>query len=571
MVDGKTSASGVTVDRNVGAGATMATVVGRVGIEEANELQRRFDEVFRAGRPWVIVRLKDVDFVCSAGMGTLLSAVGEARKRGGEVIFTDVSAKVRTIFEFLDIWDYITTTADKDAALEMVAAGERKRVQRGPAAVALSFIADDVKAKLSEGIRLSKEGKVKDALAYFNAVIKADKNNVTALVWKGSVLERLGQFDEARGLYKRVADIGRGDAQLLAYAQGRLEKLEERMQVATNREKAFERLRVAARALTQAPLGRPNFFIPERTVGAGKAATLECYRTWDDGALYVAVRSELPYVRGGGYFVYMGGKGVVINPGKNFVGRFAQAGRRLADVDAAIVADVAWDQGADLEPLVDSVIRYNRAGGASAKKLEILVSGAVRKKNDSWLSALAPSIFKSTILYPGHAYNVGDATLDVVELSDAGGGGGLGLLMSAGNAGFAYLGSVAGENLAAQVAQYRAARGRVLLAHVGDVYVDESATPRQAVGRRGIEAVGRLLSEVRPSLALLGSMVNVADPVALSEAVAEATDVRCLPVDVGLTVRLETSEVHTAAGFKPAAALKVTKGEDGRIRYNPAG
>jgi anti-anti-sigma factor len=571
MVDGKTSASGVTVDRNVGGGATMATVVGRVGIEEANELQRRFDEVFRAGRPWVIVRMKDVDFVCSAGMGTLLSAVGEARKRGGEVIFTDVSPKVRTIFEFLDIWDYITTAADRDAALEMVVAGERKRVQRGPAAVALSFIADDVKAKLSEGIKLSKEGKIKDALAYFNAVIKADKNNVAALVWKGSVLERLGQFSEARGLYKRVADIGRGDSQLLAYAQGRLEKLEQRMQVATDREKAFERLRVAARALTQAPLGRPNFFIPERTVEKGKAATLECYRTWDGGALYVSVRSELPYVRGGGYFVWIGGRGVVINPGKNFVGRFAQAGRRLADVDAVIVADASWDQGADLEPFVDSIIRYNRTGGASTKRLEILVSGPVQKKNDSWLSTLEPSVFKSTILYPGHAYNIGDATLDVLELSAAADGGALGLLLSAGNAGFAYLADVAGGDLDALTAQYRSARGRVLLAHVGDVYVDENASSHREARRRGIEAVGRLLSEVRPSLALLGNMVNVADPVALCQAVTEATDVRCLPVDIGLIVRLETSEVYTAAGFRAGAALIVNKGEDGRIRYNPAG
>ncbi len=549
----------------------MATVVGRVGIEEANELQRRFEEVFRAGRPWVIVRLKDVDFVCSAGMGTLLSAVGEARKRGGEVIFTDVSPKVRTIFEFLDIWDYITTADDKDAALAMVVAGERKRVQRQPAAVAPSFIADDVKAKLSEGIKLSKEGKVKDALAYFNAVIKADKNNVAALVWKGSVLERLGQLNEARALYKRVADIGRGDPQLLAYAQKRFEKLEQRMQVATDREKAFERLKIAARSLAQTPLGRPNFFIPERTVERGRAATLECYRTWDDGAFFSAARSELPYIRGGGYFVWMGGRGVVVNPGKNFVARFAQGGRRLADVDAVIVADVAWGQGADLEPLIDSFKRFNRAGGEAAKKLDILVSGPVQKKNDSWLSALEPSLFDVTILYPGHEYNFGGATLNVLEVAGDENGNTLGLVLSAGNVSIAYLGEVAGRDLNALVAEYRPARDRVLLVHVGDVYVEEDTSSRRAARRHGIEAVGRLLSEVRPSLALLGSMMNVADPVALSEAVAEATDVRCLPVDVGLTVQLETSEVYTAAGFKPVTALKAKKGEDGRIRYNPAG
>jgi anti-anti-sigma factor len=575
MVDGKITANGVTVDRNVGGGATMATITGRVGIGEANELQRRFDEVFKAGRPWVIIRLKDVDFICSAGMGTLLSAVGEARKRGGEVIFTDVSSKVRTIFEFLDIWDYITTTADKAAALEMVAAGKRIKAERAPAAATPSFIVDDVKTKLTEGIRLSKDGKVKDALAYFNAVIKADRNNITALVWKASVLERLGQFEEARGLYKTVSDLGRGDPRLLGYARARLEKLEQKPRVTPDREKAFQQLRAAVRNLAQSPVDTSDFFAPERTVDEGKVPFLECFRTWDDGGLLGGRRSDRSYLQGGGYFVWIGGRGIVIDPGKNFVVRFAEAGRRLADIEAVVVTNVAWEYGADLEPLLDAFNRYNKTGLGPAKKVEALVNGQAYKKNYSWLSALGEDVVKLTVLYPGHGYRVGDVTVEVKPAGVAAGRSddALGVTFATGRANFAYVAPVVGRDLDALTAQYRAARGHVLLTDVGDVYIAEKerGPSERPAGYRGVEAIGRLLSEIRPSIALLSKMSNVADPVALSEAVSRATNVRCLPVDVGLTVNLETSEIFTAAGLVPVTALTVYKGEDGRLRYNPAG
>lgn len=573
MVNGETTASGVEVDRNVGGGATMATITGRVGIGEANELQRRFDEMFKADKPWVIVRLKDVDFICSAGMGTLLSAVGEARKRGGEVIFTDVSPKVRTIFEFLDIWDYITTAADKGAALEMVATGERMKDQRASASATPSFIIDDVKAKLNEGIRLSKDGKIKDALAYFNAVIKADRNNVTALVWKASVLERLGQLDEARGLYKRVCDVGRGDQKLLVYARTRREKLEQKLRVTSDREKAFQQLKAVLRNLAQAPARTPDFFAPERTVDADKVSSLECFRTWDDAGFLGARRSQRSYLQGGGYFVWIGGRGIVLDPGKNFVVRFAEGGRRLADIEAVVVTNVAWEYGADLEPLLDAFNSYNKAGVGPARKVEVLVNSQVYKKNYSWLSALSEETVRLTVLYPGHAYRVGDATIEV-KPADAGGDktdGALGLTFATGRTNFAYVATVTGRDLGALTAQYRAAQGHVLLADVGDVYVEEDASSEGPAVYRGVEAVGRLLSEVRPSIALLSKMSNVADPVALSEAVTRATNVRCLPVDVGLTVNLETSEVSTAAGLVPVAALTVYKGEDGRLHYNPTG
>jgi anti-anti-sigma factor len=569
MSDGRATVTGVTVDRNIIRGATIAAITGRVGIEEANELQRRFDEVFKTGRPWVVLTMKDVDFICSAGMGTLLSAVGEARKGGGEVIFTDISPKVRTIFEFLDIWDYITTAADREAALEMVAAGKRMQARQTATTLTPSFIADDVRSKLEQGIRLSKEGKLKDALAYLNAALKAERDNVTALTWKANVLERLGQFGEARRLYRRACEIGRGDRKLLAYARDRVEKLNQKLRLTADRDRAFEQLEVATRELAAVPARRPGFLAPGRTVAEESAPFLECCRTWDEGTVYDGDNAARVYVRGGGYYVWIGGRGVALDPGRNFVARLAAVGRRLVDVDAVVVTDVRWNHGADLEPLLEAVRRYNKGGADAVKKLEVLVNAGVYKKSYSWLSGAKDVVSKLTVLYPDHAYRVGTAALDVkpTDLPEGRTDNALGLMFTAGPATLAYVADAPGRDLDVMAARYRGARGRVLVSCL------RAAGPKDAAGAEpreeclSVEEVARLIAEVRPAVCLVGEIYGINDPVAMSAAVAKAAGVRCLPLDVGLTVNLETLEIALAEGWTPAAEIGVRLGQDGRLLY----
>jgi len=569
MTDGRATATGVTVDRNIVRGATMAAISGRIGIEEANELQRRFDDVFKSGRPWVVLSMKDVDFICSAGMGTLLSAVGEARKGGGEVIFTDISPKVRTIFEFLDIWDYITAAADKQAALEMVSAGKRMQVRQAATTLTPSFIADDLKTKLEQGIRLSKEGKLKDALAYLNAVLKADRDNVPALTWKANVLERLGQFGEARRLYRRVCEIGRGDRKLLTYARDRLEKLNQKLQLTADRDRAFEQLKAAALDLISAPAERTIFLAAERTVDDASYPFLESCRTWDEGTAYDGDHAERAYVRGGGYYLWIGGRGVALDPGRNFVARLAAAGRRLVDVDVVIVTNVAWDHGADLEPLLEAVRRYNKRGVGSVKRLEVLVNAGVYKKSYSWLSGAKDVVSKLTVLYPEHAYRIGTAALDVkpADLPEERAENALGLMFTSGQASLAYVADAPCRDADVLAARYRGARGRVLVSCIGGV---TPRSPKAGDARDdclGVEDMARLVSEVRPAVCLVGKMYGIEDPVAMSAAVTKATGVRCFPLDVGLRVNLETSEVALAGGLMPVSEVEVRLGENGRLSY----
>jgi anti-anti-sigma factor len=107
-------------------GVVVVAVEGQVGIEEAAQVSKFFEQIENEGVVWVIVSLEGVDFISTAGVGALLYAVGGARKRGGEIVFIEFSPKTKAVFEFLDLHDFIVTATDKAAGLQVV-----KEIQSG--------------------------------------------------------------------------------------------------------------------------------------------------------------------------------------------------------------------------------------------------------------------------------------------------------------------------------------------------------------------------------------------------------------------------------------------------------
>jgi len=62
---------------------------------------------------------------------------------------------------------------------------------------------------------------------------------------------------------------------------------------------------------------------------------------------------------GGGYFFRWGGTGVVINPGRNFIGNFRSQGYVVSDIDAIIVTNEHPNYCSDLEPILTLVQELN--------------------------------------------------------------------------------------------------------------------------------------------------------------------------------------------------------------------
>jgi len=562
----------VAMEGLAASGAAYVVISGRIGIEEANELQRRFDEIFKTGRPWVILSLRDVEFMCSAAMGTLLAGVGEARKGGGEIVFTEISNKAKTILEFLDVWDYITTAPDKVTAEAMVQAGKKMPSRGAAKGGELGLVPTEIRSRLEEGVRLSKEGKLKDALACFNAVLKADKDNVVALTWKANALERLGQYSEAYRLYLRVNDLERGAPQLVAYARERVAVINRRREMADEDKTSRQALRSSALAASIRKAADADFLKPERTVGVAAEPALECYRTWCDGPPFGDGAPELALGRGGGYYLWLGGRGVVLDPGNNFLLHFATAGRRLADIDAVFITNVAWDHGADLEPLLETIARYNALKLGPAKKIEIYVSTAVYKKQSSLVGQAREAVSRMAMLHPGQGFEFGGARCDV-KRTGAGDGpaddAAVGLIFQHGQSRLAYVGDAAAGESEVLAAQYGAARGQVLLVHVGGVYPDDDPRAQWEQNHLGFENVAALVVEVRPAVVLLGEMLNVADPVGLASTIHRTARIPCLPVDVGLKVSLTSRMVAAAGGGVAPGEIDVSLPQNGRLKYTP--
>jgi len=116
----------ITRVEEVKDGIVVVAVEGQVGIEEAAQVSKFFEQIENEDIVWVIVSLKAVDFISTAGVGALLYAVGGARKRGGEIVFIEFSPKTKAVFEFLDLHDFIVTATDKAAGMQVV-----KEIQSG--------------------------------------------------------------------------------------------------------------------------------------------------------------------------------------------------------------------------------------------------------------------------------------------------------------------------------------------------------------------------------------------------------------------------------------------------------
>ena len=110
----------ITKTATLDDGVVVATLEGQIGIEEAAVVSEFFEKLEQEGVPWVVVSLKGVDFISTAGVGALLYAVGGARKHGGDIVFIEFSPKTKAVFEFLDLHDFIVTAVELDGAVRTI-------------------------------------------------------------------------------------------------------------------------------------------------------------------------------------------------------------------------------------------------------------------------------------------------------------------------------------------------------------------------------------------------------------------------------------------------------------------
>lgn len=119
-----------------------------------------------------------------------------------------------------------------------------------------------------------------------------------------------------------------------------------------------------------------------------------------------ALSSELERSKGGGYFISWRGKGIVIDPGFNFIENFLSAGLRIADIDAIFLTHSHLDHTADFESLMTLIFEHNEnLQEEEKKKVDIFLNVSSLNKFGNLISVDNKSINKIYILQQGSEFN----------------------------------------------------------------------------------------------------------------------------------------------------------------------
>ena len=98
-------------------GALIFRVEGDIDINSSPEVKKAFDQAVSAKKDKVVVNLKDVGYVDSSGLATMVEILKNLRSYGGTLKLTNLSSKVRGLFEITKLDKLFDILAEEDEAL----------------------------------------------------------------------------------------------------------------------------------------------------------------------------------------------------------------------------------------------------------------------------------------------------------------------------------------------------------------------------------------------------------------------------------------------------------------------
>jgi tetratricopeptide (TPR) repeat protein len=131
-----------------------------------------------------------------------------------------------------------------------------------------------------------------------------------------------------------------------------------------------------------------------RTVPDTAAGVFWVLRQWNSFTPLLASGSDVG--RGGGYFLEWRGKGVVVDPGIDFLRNFREAGKAILDVDGIILTHNHLDHVGDVIPLLTLLHEYNELHPSEPHAISMALSPSTfsmfsdMAAHSKWISAFLP-------------------------------------------------------------------------------------------------------------------------------------------------------------------------------------
>ncbi|MGC1120229.1 MAG: tetratricopeptide repeat protein, partial [Candidatus Methanofastidiosia archaeon] len=259
---------------------------------------------------------------------------------------------------------------------------------------ALGLNPTNIETWINKGNILYKMGRHEEALESYDRALEINPKDENALSNKSLSLDEMGKYQEALECYNRAIEINPGNLIFRInrnLVQKRLEILEKREENVEEESSEIDWRRevlnelgddvekiLESKELTQRRLD--SFLQPGESPDNGNFFLV--LRRWNSytPALHTFAESN----PGGGYFLHWKGKGIVIDPGFDFLDNFFENGLHIADIDAVIITHAHVDHCSDFESILTLIYEYNDKnkdkGKGGKKEIDVFMNlGAMRK------------------------------------------------------------------------------------------------------------------------------------------------------------------------------------------------
>jgi len=89
----------------------------------AHEMVDVISEAQGKGYKFIVLDMSEMEFISSAGVGSILGTIETSREAGGDIIICNASENIIHIFDVLDLTDYLTVKGNREEALQSCQAG----------------------------------------------------------------------------------------------------------------------------------------------------------------------------------------------------------------------------------------------------------------------------------------------------------------------------------------------------------------------------------------------------------------------------------------------------------------
>ena len=98
-------------------GISVFRMNGDIDINTSPEVKRSFDDAIKQKKEKVVINLKDVSYVDSSGLATLVEILKNLRAYGGKMKLTNLSSKVKGLFEITKLDKLFDIVGEEDEAV----------------------------------------------------------------------------------------------------------------------------------------------------------------------------------------------------------------------------------------------------------------------------------------------------------------------------------------------------------------------------------------------------------------------------------------------------------------------